>query len=337
MSHNIRRHRRVGVVSISGCRGRTTKLKLGRAPQPAPAAIPQISRNIISDNNNSITDRHQRPQIVERVIQRQPLRFPVSMGSTDSAPFLSIPRRIHALSRITNETKIQVSISLDGGQLPPFQPSEYFPSSLPAAQKQSHPDLLIPLPTSHHATQITATQQIALSTGIGFLDHMLHALAKHAGWSLALRASGDLIIDDHHTTEDVFLALGSAFNAALGKRTSLVRFGRGDAPLDEALSWAVIDLSNRPYSVIDFGFTRESIGDMSTEMLTHGLESFAQAASVTLHVKCVYGHNNHHRAESAFKALAVACRQACERRAEGTVGGGDVISTKGVLGSSVNG
>jgi len=165
---------------------------------------------------------------------------------------------------------------------------------------------------------------------------MLHALAKHAGWSLAVRAIGDTHIDDHHTTEDVFLALGTAFNAALGTRTSLVRFGRGDAPLDEALSWAVIDLSNRPYSVIDLGFTREKIGDLSTEMITHGLESWAQAASVTLHVKCVYGHNNHHRAESAFKALAVAVRTACERRADGSVGGGDVVSTKGVLGSSVN-
>ena len=164
---------------------------------------------------------------------------------------------------------------------------------------------------------------------------MLHAFAKHAGWSLAIRSHGDLHIDDHHTTEDVFLALGTAFNAALGGRTSLVRFGRGDAPLDEALSWAVIDLSNRPYSVIDFGFTREKVGDVSTEMLTHGLESWAQAASVTLHVKCVYGQNNHHIAESGFKALAVACRQACERRVEG-VGAGDVISTKGVLGSSVN-
>ena len=166
---------------------------------------------------------------------------------------------------------------------------------------------------------------------------MLHALAKHSGWSLAVRAHGDLTIDDHHTAEDIFLAVGSAFNAALGTRSSLVRFGRGDAPLDEALSWAVIDLSNRPYSVIDLGFTREKIGDLSTEMITHGLESFAQAASVTLHVKCVYGHNNHHRAESAFKALAVAVRTACERRGEGSIGYGDVTSTKGVLGSSVNG
>lgn len=259
------------------------------------------------------------------------------MGSIGRKETSEVSRRTHTLSRITNETKIQVSLSIDGGSLPAYEPSEHFAAIVPPTQKESYPDVAVPLPKSHHATQMTATQQIAISTGIGFLDHMLHALAKHAGWSLAIRASGDLIIDDHHTAEDVFLAVGSAFNAALGKRTSLVRFGRGDAPLDEALSWAVIDLSNRPYSVIDFGFTREKIGDLSTEMLTHGLESFAQAASVTLHIKCVYGFNNHHRAESAFKALAVACRQACERRAEGAVGSGDVTSTKGVLGSSVNG
>lgn len=254
------------------------------------------------------------------------------MGSIERQP----ARRTHTLSRITNETKVQVSISLDGGALPAFEASQHFTTPISKEQKQKYPDVAFALPESHHATQITTSQQISIGTGIGFLDHMLHALSKHAGWSLAVRAVGDLVIDDHHTAEDVFLAVGSAFNAALGKRQGIVRFGRGDAPLDEALSWAVIDLSNRPYSVIDFGFTREKIGDLSTEMLTHGLESFAQAASVTLHVKTVYGHNNHHRAESAFKALAVAIRQSCERRAEGTVGSGDVTSTKGVLGSSVN-
>ena len=252
------------------------------------------------------------------------------MGSVEQRP----SQRTASLARITNETKLQCSLSIDGGPLPAYEASQHFDSFSPSS---SNPDLKIPLPESHHATQITPSQQIALSTGIGFLDHMLHALAKHSGWSLAIRAKGDLVIDDHHTIEDVFLALGTAFNQALGARTSLVRFGRGDAPLDEALSWAVIDLSNRPYSVIDLGFTREKIGDLSTEMLTHGLESFAQAASVTLHVKCLYGHNNHHRAESAFKALAVACRTACERRTEGTIGFGDVTSTKGVLGSNVNG
>lgn len=138
------------------------------------------------------------------------------------------------------------------------------------------------------------------------------------------------IVDDHHTTEDTFLALGSAFNSALGARASIARFGRGDAPLDEALSWAVIDLSSRPWSVINLGFQREKVGALSTEMITHGLHSFAQAANVTLHITCVYGDNDHHRAESAFKALAVAVRAACARRVEGA-GVGDVVSTKGVL------
>lgn len=255
------------------------------------------------------------------------------MGSSEPSP-----RRIAALSRDTNETKIQVSLSLDGGSLDPFPISSHFPKTSNKSQQQS--SLSIPLPDRRHATQITATQQIILDTGIGFLDHMLHALSKHAGWSLAIRANGDLHIDDHHTVEDAFLALGSAFNTALGDRKSLVRFGRGDAPLDEALSWAVIDISNRPYSVINLWegdsagmgvAKREKVGDLSCEMMEHGLESFAQAAGVTLHVRCEYGRNAHHRAESAFKALAVAIRTAITRRAEGTVGGGDVVSTKGVL------
>jgi imidazoleglycerol-phosphate dehydratase len=139
------------------------------------------------------------------------------------------------------------------------------------------------------------------------------------------------LVDDHHTAEDTFLALGTAFTKALGARQSLARFGRGDAPLDEALSWAVIDLSSRPWAVINLGFKREKIGDLSTEMITHGLQSFAQAADVTLHVGCTYGDNDHHRAESAFKALAVAIRAATARRVEGEVGAGDIVSTKGVL------
>ncbi|KKY25715.1 putative imidazoleglycerol-phosphate dehydratase [Phaeomoniella chlamydospora] len=231
------------------------------------------------------------------------------------------PRRA-AISRNTNETKIQVSLSLDGGLLLPYTPIAAFPDT-----STTH----IPLPSRRHATQVTPTQSIVLDTGIGFLDHMLHALAKHSGWSLAIRSIGDLYIDDHHTCEDVFLALGTAFSNALGPRASLVRFGRGDAPLDEALSWAVLDISSRPFSVIDFGFKREKIGDLSTEMLTHGLQSWAQNAGCTLHVKTVYGDNDHHRAESGFKALAVAIRTACTRRVEGNAGAGDVVSTKGVL------
>ena len=139
-------------------------------------------------------------------------------------------------------------------------------------------------------------------------------------------------VDDHHTTEDTFLALGTAFSKALGTRASLYRFGRGDAPLDEALSWAVIDISSRPYAVINLGLKREKLGDLSTEMIPHALESFASNAGVTLHVGCTYGNNDHHRVESAFKALAVAVRAACTRRGAGEVGGGgEVGSTKGVL------
>jgi imidazoleglycerol-phosphate dehydratase len=238
----------------------------------------------------------------------------------------------------------------------------HFPPSTDPAEAEAEKKGIVPIKGAHHATQFTPTQQITISTGIGFLDHMLHALAKHGGWSLAVRAKGDLYsessippsscssitaiqlpfvyrssqltslpVDDHHTTEDTFLALGTAFTKALGARQSLARFGRGDAPLDEALSWAVIDLSSRPWAVINLGFKREKIGDLSTEMITHGLQSFAQAADVTLHVGCTYGDNDHHRAESAFKALAVAIRAATARRVEGEVGAGDVVSTKGVL------
>jgi imidazoleglycerol-phosphate dehydratase len=136
------------------------------------------------------------------------------------------------------------------------------------------------------------------------------------------------IVDDHHTAEDTCLALGSAFKSALGSSTGLARFGSAYAPLDEALSRAVIDLSNRPFSVVNLGLKREKIGDLSCEMLPHCLQSFAQAAGVTLHVDCIRGDNDHHRAESAFKALAVAIRIATTR-IQGREG--EVMSTKGVL------
>ncbi|KAJ5203991.1 imidazoleglycerol-phosphate dehydratase [Penicillium cinerascens] len=244
---------------------------------------------------------------------------------------MALTARTATISRVTNETKIQVSLSLDGGVLPAYEPTTHFSPPSDPQDAEAAKNGIVPPKDAGHATQFTPTQQITVSTGIGFLDHMLHALAKHSGWSLAVRAKGDLYIDDHHTTEDTFLALGAAFTKALGARQSLARFGRGDAPLDEALSWAVIDLSSRPWAVINLGFKREKIGDLSTEMITHGLQSFAQAADVTLHVGCTYGDNDHHRAESAFKALAVAIRTACARRVAGEVGAGDIVSTKGVL------
>lgn len=224
--------------------------------------------------------------------------------------------RATAFSRDTNETKIQLSINLDGGAL---LSSDAIASS---NSNKTTPD------PSQHASQNSKSQQISVNTGIGFLDHMLHALAKHAGWSLSLRTQGDLHIDDHHTAEDSCIALGQAFKQALHTTAGLARFGYAYAPLDEALSRAVVDLSNRPYAVIDLGTKREKIGDLSCEMLPHCLQSFAQGAGVTLHVHCLHGDNDHHRAESAFKALAVALRMACAPVAGKE---GEVPSTKGVL------
>ncbi|EDQ92353.1 uncharacterized protein MONBRDRAFT_2754, partial [Monosiga brevicollis MX1] len=164
-----------------------------------------------------------------------------------------------------------------------------------------------------------------VDTGIGFLDHMISALAKHAKFDLNLKCNGDLHIDDHHTTEDVGLALGAAFDKALGARKGIRRFGSAYAPLDEALSRSVVDISSRPYAVIKLGLKREKLGALSCEMIPHFLESFAQEARITLHVECLYGFNDHHRAESAFKATAVALREAI-----GIVAGStDVPSTKG--------
>lgn len=136
------------------------------------------------------------------------------------------------------------------------------------------------------------------------------------------------IVDDHHTAEDTFIALGSAFKSALHSTTGLARFGSMSCPLDEALSTATIDLSNRPYAVIKLNLVREKLGDLSCEMIPHCLHSFAMAAGVTLHVRNEYGDNDHHKAESAFKALAVAIRQATSRVAGRE---GEEPSTKGVL------
>ncbi|KAF2114750.1 Imidazoleglycerol-phosphate dehydratase-domain-containing protein [Lophiotrema nucula] len=229
--------------------------------------------------------------------------------------------RSTALNRDTNETKIQISLNIDGGELEAFPSSKFWDSIDSKVQTNGE--------AKDHATQKSKSQIIEVDTGIGFLDHMIHALAKHSGWSLRIRCRGDLHIDDHHTSEDTFLALGTAFKTSFTQSTSaLTRFGSAYAPLDEALSRAVIDLSNRPFSVINLGLKREKIGDLSCEMIPHCLQSFAQNAGVTMHVDCLRGDNDHHRAESAFKALAVAIRQACTVLAGRE---GEVMSTKGVL------
>lgn len=170
----------------------------------------------------------------------------------------------------------------------------------------------------------TGTAEIA--TGIGFLDHLLTALALHARIDLRLTCRGDLVVDDHHTAEDCALAIGAAIDQALGDRTGITRFASAYAPLDEALSRAVIDCSGRPFARVALGLRREQLGALSCENISHVIASLATAARLTIHVDVLQGDNDHHRAESAFKALALALRVAVARD-----GSTSVPSTKGVL------
>ncbi len=164
-----------------------------------------------------------------------------------------------------------------------------------------------------------------ISTGLGFLDHVVESLVRHARFNLRLVAEGDTHIDDHHTVEDCAIALGRALDQALDHRKGIARFGYAYVPLDEALCRAVVDLSGRPWPEIHLPFDRPSIGDLATENLVHFLRSFAVEGRLALHVDLIRGDNDHHKAESAFKAVAVALRRAV------TIDGGDVPSTKGVL------
>ena len=181
-------------------------------------------------------------------------------------------------------------------------------------------------------TEITLTLSLdgagatAIDTGIGFLDHLLTALAFHARFDLDLRCRGDLEVDDHHTAEDTALALGQALRDALGDRAGVARYGAMYAPLDEALARAVVDLSGRPFARTALGLTRERLGTLACENIPHWLRSFAVAAGLTLHVDVLEGENDHHRAEAAFKATALALREAVARD------GREVVpSTKGTL------
>lgn len=155
---------------------------------------------------------------------------------------------------------------------------------------------------------------------------MFSQLAKHGRLDIKLKCDGDLHIDDHHSAEDCALALGEAVDIALGKRQGIYRFGDATCPLDESLSRVVIDISSRPYAVVNLNLTRDMIGNVSSEMLKHVLESFATSARITLHAQNLYGENNHHKVESLFKAFGVALRQAISL--DNTAG---IPSTKGVL------
>lgn len=171
-----------------------------------------------------------------------------------------------------------------------------------------------------------------VDTGIGFLDHMLEQLSRHALMDLTVKADGDLHIDAHHTTEDSGIAIGQAVTKALKDRKGIRRYGSALIPMDETLARVVLDLSNRPYLVWKVDFRRDRLGDMDTELFKEWFQAFAQAAGMTLHVECLYGENCHHIIEACFKALARALREAIEidpRKADA------VPSTKGVLGGSL--
>ena len=180
--------------------------------------------------------------------------------------------------------------------------------------------------------ELDGTGAYDVSTGIGFLDHMLEQLSRHSLINITVKAKGDLHIDFHHTTEDVGIAIGEAINKALGERKGIRRFGSALSPMDETLTRVVLDASNRPYLVWKVEFYRPKLGDMDTELFKEWFQAFAQAAGITLHIENLYGENNHHIVESCFKGLARSLRQAIEidaRRAD------EVPSTKGVLGGSL--
>jgi imidazoleglycerol-phosphate dehydratase len=167
-----------------------------------------------------------------------------------------------------------------------------------------------------------------VKTGIGFLDHMLEQLARHSLIDITLRAKGDLHIDFHHTTEDSAIVLGQAVAKALGDKQGISRYSDVHLPMDETMTRVAIDISGRPYLIWNVAFTRPKVGDMDTELFREWFQAFAQHAGITLHVETLYGENNHHIAETCFKGLARALRQAVSldpRQA------GQVPSTKGSL------
>ncbi len=194
--------------------------------------------------------------------------------------------RTAEISRLTNETQIQIKLDLDG--------------------------------TGNHQ----------ISTGVGFLDHMLTHLAVHGLFDLTVQAKGDLHIDVHHTVEDVALALGQAFDQVLGDRKGIIRMGDCFAPMDETLAHVAIDLSGRPYAVIQAEWYTPYVGNIPTTLFPHFFESFAVTARCNLHAQILYGRDDHHQAEALFKAWARAldiATQVDPRRA------GSIPSTKGSL------
>lgn len=168
--------------------------------------------------------------------------------------------------------------------------------------------------------------EVSIDTGIGFLDHMLTALAVHGGFSLSVKCAGDLNIDGHHTTEDIGIVLGMAFREALGDKSGIMRYGSAFIPMDESLAFCSLDISARPFLVFNAQFTNERVGEFDTCLTEEFMRSFAFNAGITLHLRVEYGSNDHHKIEALFKALAYALKAAVKRNTDGSV-----VSTKGVL------
>lgn len=172
---------------------------------------------------------------------------------------------------------------------------------------------------------LDGSKDVKVDTGVGFFDHMLELFAFHGDFDLDVSAKGDLDVDDHHTIEDVGIALGQAFKEAIGSKKGIQRYGSFRCPMDEALGIVDIDISGRPYLVFNCEFKKEMLGMMSSEMIKEFFYAFAMNAGVTLHVNLMYGENDHHKAEALFKAFGHALKEAV--RVEGT----DLPSTKGFL------
>lgn len=178
------------------------------------------------------------------------------------------------------------------------------------------------------AVNLDGSGVYTVSTGIGFLDHMLEQLSRHSLIDMTVKTVGDLHVDQHHTTEDTAIAIGEAVAKALGDKRGIVRYGSVYSPMDETLTRVALDISGRPWLVFKAAFTTPRLGEWDTELIEHWFHSFAQAAGITLHIENLYGSNNHHVVESAFKGLARALRQAVEidpRKADA------IPSTKGML------
>ncbi|MGE3692806.1 MAG: imidazoleglycerol-phosphate dehydratase HisB [Novosphingobium sp.] len=195
--------------------------------------------------------------------------------------------RTGTIERNTSETRIAVSVNLDG------------------------------------------TGAYDVSTGIGFLDHMIEQFSRHSLIDIDCKVAGDLHVDQHHTTEDSAIAIGQAILQALGDKAGIGRYGMAYSPMDEALCRVTLDISGRPWLVWNAQFTQPRLGEMDTELFQHWFHSIAQAVGITLHIEQLYGENNHHVIEGIFKGFARAMRQAVERDPRK---GGAVPSTKGVLG-----